>query len=231
CPPGCPKILRHVCGSDGTTYDNSCLLRLTACQQKKRIRVRGFGHCHGKPVCVCPPGCPSEVKPVCGTDGVTYDNLCSLRLKACTDNTRTRFKAFGECACVCPPKCEKVYDPVYGSDGKNYDNECELKRAACTSNRRIILAGRGRDDDKPACVCPPKCEKVYDPVYGSDGKNYDNECELKRAACTSNRRIILAGRGRVPCVCPPGCSKILKRVRGSDGKIYDNECLLKLAAC
>ncbi|EDO27467.1 predicted protein, partial [Nematostella vectensis] len=187
--------------------------------------------------CVCQSGCSKILKRVRGSDGKIYDNECLLKLAACTTNKRIILEAFlgplqddGKPSCVCPPKCEKVYDPVYGSDGKNYDNECELKRAACTTNKRIILAGI-QDDGKPACVCPPKCEKVYDPVYGSDGKNYDNECELKRAACTTNKRIILAGRGRVPCVCPPKCEKVYDPVYGSDGKNYDNECELKRAAC
>jgi len=35
--------------------------------------------------CVCITKCPSHWKPVCGSDGVSYDNHCELHRKACID--------------------------------------------------------------------------------------------------------------------------------------------------
>ena len=32
---------------------------------------------------ICPPFCPSIYKPVCGSNNVTYPNLCSLRFADC----------------------------------------------------------------------------------------------------------------------------------------------------
>lgn len=90
CSAGCPKILLPVCGSDGKTYANSCLLKLAACQQHKSITIVRQGKCedpnadpcniircgygatcqNGK--CQCDNACPAVYEPVCGTDGETY---------------------------------------------------------------------------------------------------------------------------------------------------------------
>eukprot|EP00092_Neocalanus_flemingeri_P006533 GFUD01007043.1.p1 GENE.GFUD01007043.1~~GFUD01007043.1.p1 ORF type:complete len:334 (+),score=100.34 GFUD01007043.1:204-1205(+) len=40
----------------------------------------------GRPLCVCTEHCPDHWKPVCGSDGVSYDNHCSLHKAACDSN-------------------------------------------------------------------------------------------------------------------------------------------------
>jgi len=41
----------------------------------------------GRPTCVCRQHCPDHWKPVCGSDGVSYDSHCELHKAACDSNT------------------------------------------------------------------------------------------------------------------------------------------------
>lgn len=47
CNTDCPQLIDRVCGSDGRTYDNECLMRLRACQTNSVISVLAKGACRG----------------------------------------------------------------------------------------------------------------------------------------------------------------------------------------
>lgn len=60
------------------------------------------------------------------------------------------------------------------------------------------LCGRGsrcalsRETGEPECRCLEACRPSYLPVCGSDGRFYENHCELHRAACLLGKRIAVA---------------------------------------
>ena len=67
CDKKCVSVqVSQVCGSNGTTYDNICLLHCD------RVNFEFNGPC--KEICVC----DQEYDPVCGIDGVTYNNECLM---------------------------------------------------------------------------------------------------------------------------------------------------------
>lgn len=58
--------------------------------------------CHvdrtGKGRCSCPTPCEKAVRPVCGTNGRTYDNECELLRQSCIDRIRVGVRYNGACS-------------------------------------------------------------------------------------------------------------------------------------
>ncbi|CAK1551509.1 unnamed protein product [Leptosia nina] len=227
----CTKILKPVCGSDGKTYGNECELKCSNDVNKIKaveLTVAYEGECKKKETRIC----ATIYLPICGSDGITYDNKCELE----SANDKNDDKALditvayeGECKeedlCI----CAKIYLPICGSDGKTYNNECELK---CSNGKKddkdleITIAYEGECKEEELCIC----ERIYLPICGSDGKTYNNECELK---CSNDKNkgkelevsIVFQGECQKEELCI--CAKIYLPICGSDDKTYDNECELK----
>ena len=45
CPTECPSMFTPVCGTDGVTYTNHCMMRMKSCRQEKNTRVKHSGEC------------------------------------------------------------------------------------------------------------------------------------------------------------------------------------------
>ncbi|KAL1249982.1 hypothetical protein QQF64_020987, partial [Cirrhinus molitorella] len=124
----------------------------------------------------------------------------------------------GECVCK-KIVCTSVVAPVCGSDSSTYSNECELEKAQCNTQRRIKVMRKGpcalkdpcsevtcsfgstciqsSDGLSAKCMCPLSCENVPKHVVcGSDGLDYQSECELNMKACATQKNIRVHHQGR-----------------------------------
>ena len=65
-------------------------------------------------------------------------------------------------------------------------NEDPCQRTYCGRGRQcVLMAETGRAE----CVCQEKCRPSFVPVCGSDGRFFENHCEVYRTACLERRRI------------------------------------------
>ena len=92
----------------------------------------------------------------------------------------------------------------------------------------------------PTSNCNLICTSIHEPVCGTDGRTYNNQCALDIAICKAsaeNKKLELVHGGTCkppqppPTYCGMRCSMIRKPVCGSNGKTYGNKCLLDMAKC
>ncbi|XP_043076746.1 LOW QUALITY PROTEIN: follistatin-related protein 4 [Puntigrus tetrazona] len=73
-----------------------------------------------------------------------------------------------------------------GAENKVKQNGGPCRRTYCGRGRECVVREvTGRAE----CVCQESCHTSFVPVCGSDGRFYENHCELYRTACLQRRRI------------------------------------------
>lgn len=136
--------------------------------------VPGITSCH------CPE-CRADQRPVCGSDGTTYQNECYVRKASCEASNTIEILYEGHCdpsngqsnigQGIAQPSCDGMKCPPYAT--------CEINMYG-----------------DPECICPSVCLRIDSPVCGSDGKTYENECEVRIKSCKIQSHINIIHRGQ-----------------------------------
>ncbi|MCI5080297.1 MAG: pre-peptidase C-terminal domain-containing protein, partial [Saprospiraceae bacterium] len=143
----CSTNYEPVCGCNNITYLNACAAdaagvssytqgpcNLDNCYVPDLILI-GAGTSVDNNTGVISVDCPDNDEPVCGCNGITYENSCYAEAAGIS------FYTSGACSdiCVDPDQmdpdatCVNVYEPVCGCNGVTYTNSCYADAAGVVS--------------------------------------------------------------------------------------------------
>lgn len=82
-------------------FSDPCLIHYCAKGRECMVNAKGL------PECVCQRDCPYRKKPICGTDGMVYENHCELHRAACILNRPIAFQKIEKCSTISKKKYNK----------------------------------------------------------------------------------------------------------------------------
>lgn len=119
---------KTICASNGQSYRNQCYFNVSKCRAEKiereilteiecsnLIKMQdSINNCQIEK-------CSTKYDPVCGSDGITYTNICNFQQKNCKNNKNgplVEIEYYGTC---CEEKCSLIdYSPVCDSTNTTY---------------------------------------------------------------------------------------------------------------
>ncbi|MGH0172773.1 UNVERIFIED_CONTAM: hypothetical protein FKN15_070814 [Acipenser sinensis] len=181
-----------------------------------------------KPRCACAPDCSNVTwkGPVCGSDGKTYKDECTLLKARCKGHPDLEVQYQGKCkkTCrdvLCPGSSTCVVDQTNNAYCVTCNRICpeptlpeQLFFFLSETCRDVLCPGSSTcvvdQTNNAYCVtcnriCPePTLPEQY--LCGNDGIIYSSACHLRRATCLLGRSIGVAYEGK--CIKAKSCEDI-----------------------
>ncbi|KAK7792117.1 hypothetical protein R5R35_009648 [Gryllus longicercus] len=243
CDHRCGRDRDPVCGTDGRTYLNRCMLQVEVC--RVGIALSHLGPCNNISAHRenCPVSCDQAPidGPICGSDGNVYKNTCQMKLLTCGQGVVRTSKKYCQTTRHCRESCWRVAKPTCGSDGKIYSNACRMRAKNCGKHVFEVPMSFCVSHERVASGCPVACDGEPEKLTcGSDGLVYSNECELALLNCGRQvkRRVTRVDlekcRPRLNKCEKLKCAEESRRsgpVCGTDLRSYASTCDLQRATC
>ena len=235
CKTACARDNNSICGGDGKTYPNECMLNMKNCQEGTEVAIVHQGKC-------CQQWCKRDRRPTCASNGVEYTNECEFEKASCNQSIDPEMPELIEVSCMmndvfkepeCTP-CTHNWRPICGNDDNTYSNQCSLNLKNCQEGTEVAILHKGKcQKTQLPKKCPDFCTRHYEPICSDDGTTYGTKCVLDRTNCDnpSTPHIAIAHTGECP-KCPTSCQMdVWRPVCGSDGKTYSTKCVLDKTIC
>ncbi|CEF59452.1 Agrin [Strongyloides ratti] len=245
----CDDEIDYICGSDFKTYKNLCELEKGKCRNKK-LEALFHGECEKcfKKQCPVLEDSDDDSFFVCDQNAETRSQ-CEFEMLRCIYEIKYGYnitEAYSGRCCPNDDSCSIDHQPVCGSDKQTYKNMCFFEVAKCRhekinslgslnilSEQSCAIYFKELNQLKPNCTRIDKnCSNDYQPICGSDGITYINECHFNKKICTEGKENDIHQQYNGEC-CQSAdeCSLIWRPICDSNRKTHPNLCYYEEKRC